>query len=491
MSCKQIDNAELERLEKLIQTNQKEVYRALLRHDTKLAELSLKFGGQIQQAMTEYLRYINEKGELSGIITDALLNDLAVLENKTAGFLNVMEYGAAGNGFTDDTKAIQRAIDDANKHGRAVHIPKGEYLISAPISLNGCSLIGEAGNIFSGEGTVFRCMTKDFTAIRQGSTNTADVMFNISDIIVVGAAIGFEIVYAINSKYERLYAIDCGTGFKIGDPEAVGCMFCEFNNLYTQNCSIGVDSHSKTYMNNNRFNNGFLHGNSYAMKLAVDGGYGAVGNVFNNVEFRSTTGRGIQLTSCINTAFNSCYFESGANAIRCTDYCSIYLNACNYATFDPDNAFSDLNVIFTEGGGRLTINGGAVFLSDDYADKYFFGAANEAIYGNIQIQKNIERVGSATGFNFFAGSPMGTEQTLNTVTINVPANESTIFEFMYPKPFHAIPQFVSVTLRGAAGAERGLSYSLTERTATGGKISISNTSTGARSISFAIYAKSV
>lgn len=489
MSCERYDCAELERLEKLIKTNQQEVFRALLRHDSKLAELSCKFNGEIQKALTEYLRYLYEEGQLSEIITEALLNDIAVLENKTASVLNVVEYGAKGDGVTDDTKAIQRAIDDANQRGRTIYMPKGVYLISAPISLNGCTLIGEAGNIFSGEGTVIKCMSKDFTAIKQGSTSAADIMFNISDIMVEGAAIGFEIVYTINSKYERLYAVECGTGFKIGDPEAVGCMFCEFNNLYTQNCSIGVDAHSKSYMNNNRFNNGFLHGTSYAMKLAVDGGYGAVGNVFNNVEFRSDSGRGIALTSCINTVFNSCYFECGGNVLRMTDYCSVYLNNGSYAIYDSSNAFSDLNVIYSEGGGRITINGGTVFLTDEYADLYFFGAGNDAIYANIQIVKEIEKIGSASGFAFFEQATKFAEQVVNTATFVIPANDTLEFEYMYAQPFLAVPQFVGVTMRGATGAEKGLSYVLSERTATGGKISVTNDSTGDRSVSFSIWAK--
>ena len=485
------DNAELERLEKLIKENKKEFLKILLRQETAISQLDRKFGGAIQKEMTSYLRYLNENGELSGIITDAVLNDLSVVVNKTNGLLNVKEYGAVGNGFTDDTAAIQRAINDANEKGRAVYMPKGVYLLSEPISLNGCSLIGDRGNIFSGAGTVIKCMSADFTAIKQGSTSSGDIMFNVSDILVEGAAVGFEIVYAINSKFERLYALNCSTGFKIGDPAAVGCMFCEFNNLYTRGCQIGIDANSSEYMNNNRFNNGFLQGDTYAMKLAVSGGYGAVGNVFNNVEFRSTSGRGIQLTSCINTAFNSCYFETGGNSIRLTDYCSIFLTGCNYATYKPANANGDANIVYAMGGGRLTVNGGAIFLSGDYEHIIFFGAANPAIYGNIQIQKNIEKIGIATGFDFFAVSPAGSEQTLNTSTVTVPADGSTEIEFTYPKPFPAIPQCVNVTLRGAAGAERGLAYSLTERTATGGKISISNTSTGQRSVSFAIYARAV
>lgn len=485
---------DLARLEKLVKKNEKEVYKALLAQDEKIAELACKFNGNIQAAIAEYLHYLENEGKLEDIITDTLLNDLYLLEKKTASIINAKEFGAIGNGLSDDTEAIQKAIDHANKNGRTVQLPKGTYLISKPITLNGCSLIGEISNIFQRTGTVIKCLTADFTAIKQGSTKTADIMFNLQDLIVMDAAIGYEIVYAINSKYERLYAVNCGTGFKLGDPSAVGSMFCEFNNLYTQGCTIGIDSHSSQYFNNNRFNNGFIDGSEYAMKLAVTGGYGAVGNVFNNVEFRSERGRGILLTSCQNTVFNSCYMECGANVLRMSNYCTIALNECTYGIYKPGNDFGDANMIYAEGGGVITIDNGVVFLTEDYANRYFFGAANSAIHENITVLKAIRKQGSATGFNFFAHAVKEyayktEEKTAVTGTVNVPADTTVEVAYTFDTPFSKIPDVHVATLRGASGAERGIQYSFSERLATGGKLSITNTSTGARSVSFSIYAK--
>ena len=46
--------------------------------------------------------------------------------------INVRDFGAVGNGLTDDTKAIQAAINAASKTGGGgvVYIPAGHYLIS-------------------------------------------------------------------------------------------------------------------------------------------------------------------------------------------------------------------------------------------------------------------------------------------------------------------------------------------------------------------------
>ena len=493
--CDSIRNcADLTRLEKLVKDHEKDVYKALLKQDKKIADLACKFNGNIQAAIAEYLLYLEKEGKLEEIITDTLLNDVLVLEHKTASIINVKEFGAVGNGVCDDTKAIQAAIDHANKHGRSVQLPKGTYLISKPITLNGCTLIGEISNIFQRSGTVIKCLTADFTAIKQGSTSAADIMFNLQDLIVMDAKIGFEIVYAINSKFERLYAVNCATGFKLGDPAAVGSMFCEFNNLYTQGCTIGVDAHSSQYFNNNRFNNGFIAGDQYAMKLAVTGGYGAVGNVFNNVEFRSTEGRGIQLTSCQNTVFNSCYMECGGNVLRMTNHCTIALNSCTYGIYKPGNTFGDLNMIYSEGGGMITIDNGIIFLTDNYANRYFFGAANEAIYQNIIVLKPIFKNGSASGFNFFQKPVKEAvyktdEQNTLTGTVTVEAGASIEVPYTWATPFTSIPTVHVATLRGDAGVERGLHYCFSERLATGGKISLTNTGTASRSVSFSVYAK--
>lgn len=47
-------------------------------------------------------------------------------------FLNVLTYGARGDGLTDDTAAIQAALDDAVE-GDVVLFPRGEYGISGPL----------------------------------------------------------------------------------------------------------------------------------------------------------------------------------------------------------------------------------------------------------------------------------------------------------------------------------------------------------------------
>jgi hypothetical protein len=73
-------------------------------------------------------------------------NDLAVtatgssasrtLANRFADIVNVLDYGAVGNGVTDDTAAIQAAIDYAQSSNiKSVYFPAGTYFVTATINI--------------------------------------------------------------------------------------------------------------------------------------------------------------------------------------------------------------------------------------------------------------------------------------------------------------------------------------------------------------------
>lgn len=57
------------------------------------------------------------------------------------------DYGAAGNGSSDDTSALQKALDDLGQgnNSRVLYIPAGTYLISRNVILNPMAKIGIVG----------------------------------------------------------------------------------------------------------------------------------------------------------------------------------------------------------------------------------------------------------------------------------------------------------------------------------------------------------
>ena len=62
------------------------------------------------------------------------------LSNRSTDFVSVKDYGAVGNGVTDDTAAIQAAINS----GKAAYLPAGTYRVTTSLTLpSGAIVFGE------------------------------------------------------------------------------------------------------------------------------------------------------------------------------------------------------------------------------------------------------------------------------------------------------------------------------------------------------------
>lgn len=67
--------------------------------------------------------------------------------NQGRASINVLLYGATGDGSTDDTSSIRAAIAVAQASGKAVYLPAGSYLVSSTLTLRPTAYVNNFGRV--------------------------------------------------------------------------------------------------------------------------------------------------------------------------------------------------------------------------------------------------------------------------------------------------------------------------------------------------------
>lgn len=113
----------------LLETNEAK----LLEQDGKIAETCVYIKNNLSNEIRVLLDSMQLSGELDDIITDTILGEIGLINSKIA---SVKDYGAIGDGCTDDTLCIQKAINDCLDKGIGqLLFPGGSYLVTSPIEI--------------------------------------------------------------------------------------------------------------------------------------------------------------------------------------------------------------------------------------------------------------------------------------------------------------------------------------------------------------------
>jgi hypothetical protein len=204
--------------------------------------------------------------------------------------LSVLDYGAAGNGSTDDTAAFQNAFNRATVlGGAAIKIPKGRYRLTGPVTLpdTKIEIFGEPGAVIelahatagifltydmapANPQFVFNIHDLDFKAVSGGTISKA--------ISVVGTAEVWGLVTLIQGQFERLRFYS-STG--IAPIE-------NFNScIYVKNvwapryidvsaAQVGNTTGTLFHIDNDNIGSGFFTYGAHFIRAAVNGGQYAI-----------------------------------------------------------------------------------------------------------------------------------------------------------------------------------------------------------------------
>lgn len=114
-------------------------------------------------------------GNYVGLISQLTERVNALNENVTKNddkltslIISVKEYGATGNGETDDTTAILNAVAVANEYHCTLFFPTGTYILNNTINVNGCNILSAKGVINYGGNDTCINITDGFNTVIEG-----------------------------------------------------------------------------------------------------------------------------------------------------------------------------------------------------------------------------------------------------------------------------------------------------------------------------------
>lgn len=136
--------------------------------------------------------------------------------SKNSDFLSLKDFGAVGDGTTNDTAAIQRAVDYSSANGVGIYAPSGRYKVDTIILKPNMSLRGEyignegKGTSFLGNGVddVFKGLNSDSLLATAGQSATVPYAHHVT-------LQGFEIDGGVNGVSKAFSTSLNGRGIAI------------------------------------------------------------------------------------------------------------------------------------------------------------------------------------------------------------------------------------------------------------------------------------
>lgn len=206
--------------------------------------------------------------------------------------VNVKDFGAVGDGVTDDTTAIQAALTAAEK----VHIPAGTYLVSSQLNLKNRQFISGDGRVattisYSGSGNLFgnstggRIFDVTILDLYVNDTGTGVDAFALKDV-VKGHFERIEV-----NGFDRAFALITSTS------PTNNALYNRFINCMANNCGVGWDFEK------------------------ASAGSSTSGANSNTVAFCRSNGctDGIKINNTNDVTVIGCQFEAGTNGVSITD----------------------------------------------------------------------------------------------------------------------------------------------------------------------------
>ena len=300
---------------------------------------------------------------------------------------NVKDYGAVGNGSTDDRAAIQAAINSLSNARGIVFLPAGQYYCSGSIDVKRAALRGVTPKGTGGGGGTRILFTTGTGGIY--SSTPDDQGYEIRDLEIFGSnggvptATGQVLIDFSGQNYPRLSNLRLwwsDIGIRLKTDYGIGCYYGVFNRININQCYVGVE------INPAANSHTFIGGRIWNCKT------------------------GIKIPIANNINLFGVYFEcdSGNYAIDSTGY-NVVISGCRF-----ENPGIIANIYVRSGAGSHYLLGNhfssGVDIKDDNAASVVYGidrpdvplAASfmaRNIFANGSFEHDLDSDGLADGWN--------------------------------------------------------------------------------------------
>lgn len=208
----------------------------------------------------------------------ALVDNVNELLGKNKAFTSVSVYGAVGDGVTDDTLALQKAL---NATGMILFESGKTYLISSELQVKSNTYIYGSGAIIKAK-TGYASETNLMMARNYGKESTVGGYEQNKNICIHGLKFDF-------GGIENL------GGIGIGHARNVVIRDCEFYNFASWH-PIELNSCNGGIVDNCYFHDGPKSGMTFGETVQIDGAYGV--GVFELSPYDNTVSKNISVVNC-------------------------------------------------------------------------------------------------------------------------------------------------------------------------------------------------
>ena len=298
-------------------------------------------------------------------------------------YVNVKEYGAAGDGVTDDTEAIEKSVKKALAINGTVYFPEGTYLVKQTVSVSkddskvlrfkgdgaGLSAVIGDGSL---DGSIFDIGLKynfnmyDLKVSHRGNGSCVDALYvKAFDCVFEGSASSKSPVLCFHGS--NCWSVRCS--YHSDNPESYAISYTRISGEISINDYIIDNTVSGACK-------GVLVGNGSTVGEGRPEGLKIIGNTFKNT---GKTGVEIYEILHVNIAYNT--FESAENAI--------FLSNLGYG---PDGIYIDHN---TAKSKTSCVTSGKVEGGSDYIsmvvihDNSFSSDSKEAVTEPVAFNKKM------------------------------------------------------------------------------------------------------